>query len=177
MLHATLNSILSSSYWYIIQCEFSARTIFSLYTRTQEIKYKSEALPDLATIIQCSCKVNLWRHVMTNDETVVISQRDCWRLSWADAKRHQEDGWLSGAPNSALSPRDGDGQPGLSVPDGGTLALALTASDESRALPEATLFASLWYAGKPLSLINHPFLLSLCAIMCILINRHRVTLS
>lgn len=119
------------------------------------------------------------RHVTASDKNAGMSPRDCWKLSWVDAKQRKEDGWLSGTPNSALSPRNwnGDGQPGLSVPDGGTLALALAASGESRALPEAALSASLWYADIPLSLISNPFLHSLCALVCILINRHRMTLS
>lgn len=89
----------------------------------------------------------------------------------------EEDGWLPGTPNSALSPRDGngDGQPGLSVSDGGALALTLAASGESRAFPEAALSASLWYAGELLSLlfINPFFLRCLCALECIVINRPR----
>lgn len=97
----------------------------------------------------------------------------------------REDGWQPGAPNSALPPRNGngDGRPGLSVPDCGALAfaLALAASGEPRALPEAALSASLWYAddqprGSLARIEPTPFSFfspsrSLCALVCIVINR------
>lgn len=100
-------------------------------------------------------------------KTLRMSPQNYWRLS---AKRRQEDGWLSSASDSALPPRDGngDGQPGLSLPDGDTLAFALGASDKSRALSEAALSASLWYERDPFRLSASPFLRSLCALV---INR------
>jgi len=103
--------------------------------------------------------------------------QNCWGsfASW-----REEDGWLSGAPNSALSSRNGNGngQPRLSVPDGHSFALASAASSgELRAFPEAALSASLWYAfpllfQPPLLFLFSralPLARSLC---CIVINSH-----